>query len=48
MKNSYEFVAGIDYPHTFQEFDNFFSSEQACRKYIVQLCWPRDINAQME
>lgn len=41
MKNSYELIAGIDYPRTFQEFDNFFSSDEACRKYIAQLRWPQ-------
>lgn len=41
MKNSYELVAGLDYPRKFQEFENFFSSEEACRKYIVQLRWPQ-------
>lgn len=40
MKNSYELVAGIDYPRTLQEFDSFFSSEDSCRKYLVQLRWP--------
>ena len=41
MKNSYDLVAGIDYPRSFQEFDNFFANEEACRKYIVQLRWPQ-------
>jgi transposase-like protein len=41
MKKSYDLVAGIDYPRTFQEFDNFFANEEACRKYIVQLRWPQ-------
>ena len=40
MKNSYDLVAGIDYPRKFQEFDNFFAKEEAFREYIVQFRWP--------
>ncbi len=39
MKNSYELLAGIDYPRTIQEFDSLFSNEEACRKYLAQLRW---------
>jgi transposase-like protein len=33
-------VSGIDYPGTFQDFDKWFSSENACLKYIARLRWP--------
>lgn len=33
-------VAGIDYPKTFQEFDEWFSSDDACIDYIAKLRWP--------
>jgi hypothetical protein len=34
-------VSGIDYPGTFQEFDRWFSSDNACLEYIVKLLWPK-------
>jgi len=34
-------VCGINYPGTFQEFDNWFSTEDACLAYIVKLRWPQ-------
>jgi transposase-like protein len=34
-------VSGIDYPRTFQEFDEWFSSEEACLYYIAKLRWPK-------
>jgi transposase-like protein len=34
-------VAGIDYPKTFQEFDEWFSNDNACFDYIAKLRWPR-------
>ena len=34
-------VAGIDYPGTFQEFDEWFSSDDACLNYIAKLRWPK-------
>jgi hypothetical protein len=34
-------VSGIDYPGTFQDFDKWFSSENACLEYIVKLRWPK-------
>ena len=34
-------VAGVDYPKTFQEFDKWFSSDDACINYIAKLRWPR-------
>ncbi len=33
-------VSGIDYPGTFQDFDKWFSSENACLEYITKLRWP--------
>src|SRR4030067_2937883 len=34
-------VSGIDYPGTFQDFDKWFSSENACLEYIAKLRWPQ-------
>jgi len=33
-------VAGLDYPKTLQEFDEWFSSEDACNAYLRRLRWP--------
>lgn len=33
-------VSGVDYPRTFQEFDEWFTTEIDCRKYLVRLRWP--------
>lgn len=33
-------VSGTDYPGTFQEFDEWFSSENACLDYIAKVRWP--------
>jgi transposase-like protein len=33
-------VAGADYPRTFQEMDQWFRDEAACRNYIRRLRWP--------
>lgn len=41
MRDANTLVAGIDYPRTLQEFDNFFLNEDVCRKYLVQLRWPQ-------
>jgi transposase-like protein len=32
-------VAGVDYPRTFQEFDRWFDTEDACREYLLRLRW---------
>lgn len=32
--------SGLDYPRTFQEFDEWFATEAACRDYLVRLRWP--------
>lgn len=34
-------VAGVDYPRTLEEFDRWFSSEEACSRYLMQLRWPQ-------
>ena len=33
-------VAGVDYPTTFVELDEWFRGEVACRAYIRRLRWP--------
>lgn len=33
-------IGGIDYPETLQEFDEWFSTEQACLDYLQKLRWP--------
>lgn len=33
-------VSGVDYPGTSQEFDKWFSSENACLEYVARLRWP--------
>jgi len=33
-------VSGIDYPGAFQDFDRWFSSENACLEYVAKLRWP--------
>jgi len=32
-------VAGIDYPRTLQQFNNWFDSEEACRRYLEGIRW---------
>ncbi len=34
-------TCGVDYPGTFQEFDEWFSTEEACLAYISKLRWPK-------
>jgi ISXO2-like transposase domain/Transposase zinc-ribbon domain len=34
-------ISGLDYPGTFQEFDDWFSSEKSCLDYIAKLRWPK-------
>jgi transposase-like protein len=34
-------IAGTDYPGTFQEFDEWFSGEDACLNYIAKFRWPK-------
>lgn len=41
MEKSWHPVSGIDYPGTFQEFDEWFSSENVCVDYIIKLRWPK-------
>jgi transposase-like protein len=33
-------VGGVDYPRTIQEFDEWFSSEEACAAYLTRVRWP--------
>ena len=33
-------IAGVDYPRTFQELEQWFRDEAACRDYIRRLRWP--------
>lgn len=40
MESPRHAVAGVDYPRTFQEFDAWFDTEEACREYIRRLRWP--------
>ena len=37
-------VSGIDYPGTFQEFDEWFYNEGSCLAYIAKLRWPEGFN----
>jgi transposase-like protein len=39
MEESSHPVSGLDYPGTFQEFDDWFNNENACLDYIVRLRW---------
>ena len=41
MEESGHPVSGINYPGTFQDFDIWFSSENACLEYIAKLRWPK-------
>jgi transposase-like protein len=41
MEESRHPVSGIDYPGTFQDFEEWFSSENACLDYIAKLRWPK-------
>jgi transposase-like protein len=36
----YHPIGGVDYPRTLQEFDKWFSTEQACFDYLFRLRWP--------
>lgn len=39
MQNAHP-VAGIDYPETYQEFLDWFDSEESCRLYLRKCRWP--------
>ena len=39
-------IAGIDYPETLQEFDEWFPTEQDCIGYLQKLRWPDGFFAQ--
>ena len=34
-------VSGVDYPGTFQKFDEWFNTETACLDYITKIRWPK-------
>ena len=40
MEDVRNLVPGVDYPRTFQEVDEWFRSDAACREYIRRLRWP--------
>jgi transposase-like protein len=33
-------VAGVDYPGSFEQFEGWFDTESACRRYLAQVRWP--------
>ena len=39
--NIFTQTAGVDYPRNLVEFDDFFTNEDACRKYLERLRWPQ-------
>ncbi len=40
-------IAGIDYPRTLQEFDQWFSTEDDCVRFLQQLRWPEGFECPM-
>src|SRR5450756_956840 len=40
MENAEDLAPGADYPRTFQEVDEWFRGDAACRGYIRRLRWP--------
>ncbi len=40
VKDQHHPVGGVDYPRTMGEFDQWFSTEEACVQYIQRLRWP--------
>src|ERR1019366_5161140 len=40
MENAEDLAPGADYPRTFQEVDEWFRGDAACREYIRRLRWP--------
>ena len=40
MESARHPIRGVDYPRTFQEMDERFRDDAACREYIRQLRWP--------
>ena len=40
METQCNAISGIDYPRTFQEMDEWFRGDAACREYIRRLRWP--------
>ena len=45
MENASDLSPGADYPGTFQEVDEWFRSDTACREYIRRLRWPSGSSA---
>jgi transposase-like protein len=41
MEEKIQPVAGADYPRTFQEFDDWFDSEDKCLQFIAKLRWSK-------
>ena len=41
MEEKIQPVAGTDYPRTFQEFDDWFDSEDKCLQFIAKLRWSK-------
>ena len=33
-------AAGVDFPASFEQFEEWFASEAACRRYLAQIRWP--------
>jgi transposase-like protein len=33
-------VAGVEYPASFEQFERWFATETACRRYLAQVRWP--------
>jgi len=40
MESARQPIRGVDYPRTFQEMDERFRDDAACREYIRHLRWP--------
>ena len=39
-------IAGVDYPRTFDEMDEWFRTDAQCRDYIRRLCWPNGFDCE--
>lgn len=40
-------IAGVNYPRSLEEFDEFFPDEASCRRYLTQLRWPNGYECHM-
>src|SRR3990172_5233007 len=36
-------AAGVDFPASFEQFEEWFASEAACRRYLAQIRWPSGV-----